>query len=83
MSPDVTSRGRVEDSHVSCPGVGLMSGVHVSCLGGGGGELGSGGMYSEEQCIMGSGHMEALLTDRQHYENITFPQLDWRAVIIF
>ena len=45
-------------------------------------EGGGGILYSEVQCIMGNGYMGALI----HYEhadtseNITFPQLHWRAV---
>ena len=48
----------------------------VTSKGSGGGVLMSGGwLYSEDYCIMGSGHMDTS-------ENITFPQLCWRAVII-
>ena len=47
----------------------------------GGGKAGA--LYNEVQCILGNGHMGPHLceqTDRT--ENITFPQLRWRAVNI-
>ena len=38
-------------------------------------------MYGEFQCIMGNGHMGPPLNKMTHtIENITFPQLRWRAV---
>ena len=48
------------------------------------GEAGAGRLYSEVQCIMGNGYMGTLPSvDRQTHtsENITFPQLRWRALI--
>ena len=42
---------------------------------------GAGALYSEVQCIMGNGHMESPHGQTDSNENITFPQLRWRAVI--
>ena len=51
--------------------------------------MSQGHLYSEVQCIMGNGHETPLpLPDRMTdlrpdtTENITFPQLRWRAVIM-
>ena len=49
----------------------------------GGPGLGLGVRYGEVQCIMDNGHMGPLPPCRQTdtTENITFPQLRWRAVM--
>ena len=47
----------------------------------GGGRARDGGLYSEVECIMGNGHMVTPVDRQTHIrENITFPQLHWRAV---
>ena len=57
-------------------------GEALSAISGRGGWDGGGALYCEVQCIMGNGHMgtPSLWTDTT--ENITFPQLHWRAVTI-
>ena len=42
---------------------------------------GAGALYSEVQCIMGNGHIESPHGQTDRDDNITFPQLRWRAVI--
>ena len=44
---------------------------------------GQAGVYSKFQCIMGNGHMGPPVDRHTHTgENITFPQLRWRVVVI-
>ena len=72
------SSSGVPSSHVLGAGP-VEGGPQVSCVVPG--QWGS--VYSEVQCIMGNGHMGTppwTHTHKHTCENITFPQLRWRAV---
>ena len=42
-----------------------------------------GTLYSEVQCIMGNGHMDASYRQTDTYENTTFTQLHWWMVTVY